>query len=76
MTRTVFLGKPKPRERNAYLTVLEAQEAAVEATAGGVTCGEVDEAARNILRRKRDSAMRSRTPPVMESAWRFTSRLA
>jgi len=51
MTRTVFLGKPKPRERNAYLAVLEAQEAAVEATAGGITCGEVDEAARNILRK-------------------------
>jgi Xaa-Pro aminopeptidase len=50
MTRTVFLGKPKLRERDAYLAVLEAQEAAVEATGGGVTCGEVDEAARSILR--------------------------
>ncbi len=46
MTRTVFLGKPKPKERNAYQAVLEAQEAAVEAVAPGVSCAEVDEAAR------------------------------
>jgi Xaa-Pro aminopeptidase len=30
MTRTVFLGKPKPEERDAYHAVLEAQENAVE----------------------------------------------
>jgi Xaa-Pro aminopeptidase len=51
MTRTVFLGRPKTRERDAYLAVLEAQEAAVEATAGGIACAEVDEAARNVLRK-------------------------
>ncbi len=52
MTRTVFLGKPKPKERNAYHAVLEAQEAAVEAVASGVSCAEVDEAARGVLRRE------------------------
>ena len=52
MTRTVFLGKPKPRERDAYHAVLEAQEAAVEAVASGVSCAEVDEAARSVLRRE------------------------
>ena len=51
MTRTVFLGAPKPRERNAYHSVLEAQEAAVNAVAAGVSCAEVDEAARSVLRR-------------------------
>jgi len=51
MTRTVFLGKPKGTERNAYRAVLEAQEAAVSTVAAGVSCGEVDEAARSILRR-------------------------
>ena len=51
MTRTVHLGKPKAKERNAYQAVLEAQEAAVAAVSAGVSCGEVDEAARSVLRR-------------------------
>jgi len=52
MTRTVFLGKPKPEERKAYGAVLEAQETAVSAVAAGVSCAEVDEAARGVLRRE------------------------
>ncbi len=52
MTRTVFLGKPKPSERSAYQAVLEAQEAAVARVNSGVSCGEVDEAARGVLRRE------------------------
>jgi Xaa-Pro aminopeptidase len=52
MTRTVFLGKPKPKEREAYAAVLEAQETAVAAVRSGVSCGEVDEAARSVLRRE------------------------
>ena len=52
MTRTVYLGKPKPKERDAYNAVLEAQEAAVAAVISGVSCGEVDEAARSVLRRE------------------------
>ncbi len=52
MTRTVFLGKPKAEERKAYGAVLEAQEAAVAAVASGVSCGQVDEAARIVLRRE------------------------
>ncbi len=52
MTRTVFLGNPQPGQRRAYQAVLEAQEAAVAAVAAGVRCGDVDEAARNILRRE------------------------
>ena len=51
MTRTVHLGTLKPQERNAYEAVLEAQEAAVAAVGSGVSCGEVDEAARSILRK-------------------------
>ena len=50
MTRTVFLGKPRPNERHAYQSVLEAQQAAVAAVTSGVSCGEVDEAARSVLR--------------------------
>jgi Xaa-Pro aminopeptidase len=51
MTRTVFLGKANTEERFAYDSVLEAQQAAVEAVRPGATCGEVDEAARSVLRR-------------------------
>jgi len=51
MTRTVYLGSPKANERNAYQAVLEAQETALAAVAAGVSCGEVDEAARGVLRR-------------------------
>ena len=52
MTRTVYLGSPKTGERRAYETVLEAQEAAVAAVSAGTSCGEVDEAARSVLRRE------------------------
>ncbi|MGA2166919.1 MAG: Xaa-Pro peptidase family protein [Terracidiphilus sp.] len=51
MTRTVYLGKPRAKEREAYEAVLEAQEAGVEAVRPGASCGEVDEAARGVLRR-------------------------
>jgi Xaa-Pro aminopeptidase len=50
MTRTVYLGKPKAEERRAYGAVLEAQEAGVAAAGAGVSCGDVDEAARSVLR--------------------------
>ncbi len=51
MTRTVHLGTPKANERNTYQAVLEAQESAVAAVSAGVSCEEVDEAARSVLRR-------------------------
>lgn len=51
MTRTVHMGAPGREERAAYDAVLEAQEAGVAAVKPGVTCGEVDEAARSVLRR-------------------------
>jgi Xaa-Pro aminopeptidase len=51
MTRTVFLGQPTRRERFTYDSVLEAQQAAVEAVKPGVSCGDVDEAARSVLRK-------------------------
>jgi Xaa-Pro aminopeptidase len=50
MTRTVYLGKPTTKERETYNSVLEAQEAAVAAVGSGVSCGDVDEAARSVLR--------------------------
>lgn len=52
MTRTVYFGSPRPEERDAYQAVLEAQEAAVGAVRGGAVTGEVDEAARSVLRNR------------------------
>jgi Xaa-Pro aminopeptidase len=51
MTRTVHLGRASQEEFAVYDAVLEAQEAAVAAIAPGVTTGDVDEAARSVLRR-------------------------
>jgi Xaa-Pro aminopeptidase len=51
MTRTVCLGEPDKAARGVYDAVLEAQQAAVEAVRPGATCGEVDEAARSVLRK-------------------------
>ena len=51
MTRTVHLGKPGKAERDTYNSVLEAQLAGVAEVTSGVTCAEVDEAARAVLRR-------------------------
>ncbi len=53
MTRTVHLGKATAEERDVYHSVLEAQVAAVKAVRPGAVCGEVDEAARSVLRRAR-----------------------
>jgi len=51
MTRTVHLGRATIAERDAYEAVLEAQMAAIAAVKPGIQCGEVDEAARSVLRR-------------------------
>jgi len=51
MTRTVHLGTPRSEERKAYGAVLEAQESAVAAVSPGAGCGDVDEAARSVLRK-------------------------
>jgi Xaa-Pro aminopeptidase len=51
MTRTVSVGKLSRDERAAYEAVLEAQQAGVAAVKPGATCGDVDEAAREVLRK-------------------------
>ena len=53
ITRTVFVGRAPARIRGWYRAVQEAQAAAVAAVKGGVTCGEVDAAARDVLKRYR-----------------------
>jgi Xaa-Pro aminopeptidase len=51
MTRTIHLGRATARERAVYAAVLEAQLAGINALRPGATCGQVDEAARRVLRR-------------------------
>jgi Xaa-Pro aminopeptidase len=51
MTRTLHIGWARTEERDAYDAVLEAQEAGVAAVRAGVTAGDVDEAARSVLRK-------------------------
>ena len=50
-TRTVHVGRPVPEARQMYDAVLEAQQAAIAAVRPGVTTGEVDGAARQVLRK-------------------------
>jgi Xaa-Pro aminopeptidase len=51
ITRTVHVGRASQRTRTWYRAVQDANRAATEAVNVGVTCGEVDAAAREVLRR-------------------------
>jgi Xaa-Pro aminopeptidase len=51
MTRTVHVGRAPRRIREWYRAVLDAQEAAVAAAKAGTTCGAVDGAAREVLKK-------------------------
>jgi len=51
MTRTVHMGRATTREWDVYHSVLEAQQAGVSAVVPGAKCGDVDEAARSVLRK-------------------------
>ena len=51
MTRTIFLGKATQKAKQTYAAVLEAQAAARNALRPGVRAGEVDAAARGVLKR-------------------------
>jgi Xaa-Pro aminopeptidase len=50
MTRTVHLGRAPKRIREWYQAVRDAQAAGVAAVEEGIPCGEVDSAAREVLR--------------------------
>jgi Xaa-Pro aminopeptidase len=51
-TRTVHVGRATGEARRRYEAVREAQAAAIETVRAGVSVGEVDQAARNVLRDK------------------------
>jgi Xaa-Pro aminopeptidase len=53
LTRTVYVGRAPARIRGWYQAVLEAQSAARHTLRAGVTGSQVDEAARNVLRKHR-----------------------
>jgi Xaa-Pro aminopeptidase len=50
-TRTVWVGRALDDARQAYEAVREAQQASADAVRPGITTGEVDEAARKVLRK-------------------------
>ena len=50
MTRTVYVGRPSAAERKVYEAVKQAQQAAVDAVAPGMSVSEVDRAAQNRQR--------------------------
>ncbi|HEX9774936.1 MAG TPA: Xaa-Pro peptidase family protein [Actinomycetota bacterium] len=52
MTRTIAFGTPSEEMTEVYRLVAGAQQAGVEAVRAGVTCGDVDAAARGYLREK------------------------
>jgi Xaa-Pro aminopeptidase len=52
-TRSVHVGQPSRDDRDFYAAVREAQLAAIDQARPGVSTGEVDEAARSVLRKYR-----------------------
>lgn len=51
MTRVIALGKMKPKLREIYSVVLEAQQAGIDAIRPGVLLRDIDTAARNVIKR-------------------------
>ena len=51
-TRTVHVGRPTDQARGMYEAVREAQAAAIETVKAGASVGEVDQAARKILKKR------------------------
>lgn len=49
MTRTVVMGEASEKQKFVYQTVLEAQLRGLQKVKAGVSCGEVDEAARSYI---------------------------
>jgi len=49
ITRTTFLGEPSEKFSEIYNVVLDAQQAALEQVAAGVTCAQLDKIARDVV---------------------------
>ena len=77
MTRTVAVGSVSEEQKKIYNTVLEAQLAAMEKMAPGVSCADADKAARDIITDAGYGEFFGHgTGRVTESALRFTSSRA
>jgi len=48
--RTFFYGKPSKKMKDIFEVMTEAQKAAIDAVREGVTCREIDSAARNVIK--------------------------
>ncbi|QQO10138.1 M24 family metallopeptidase [Breznakiella homolactica] len=51
LERSFFIGKPNPKAEHAFLAMLEAQTAVMDAIRPGVTCSQMDKVGRDVLRR-------------------------
>lgn len=51
LERTAFVGEPTDEQASAFQTMLDAQQAAIDALAPGVPASEVDRAARSVIER-------------------------
>ena len=49
--RTVFIGRPDPRQEKVFQMMFQAQQAAIAAVGPGNTCRAVDEAARSVFQK-------------------------
>ncbi len=52
MTRTIFFGEPSPKLLEIYTIVHEAQEAALTLCKPGTPLGDLDDAARNLIKKR------------------------
>lgn len=53
VTRTFIIGRPNVRQKKIYAIVKEAQRRAINAVKAGVTCAEIDRAARDYIKSKK-----------------------
>lgn len=51
LERTAIVGEPTDEQAHAFQTMLDAQQAGIDALAAGVPAGEVDRAARSVIER-------------------------
>ncbi len=52
LERTMFMGEPTARQTELFEIMLAAQDAALEAAGPGITCSDVDKAARDVFKNR------------------------
>ncbi len=51
MTRTIVIGKAKPRQKKVYQLVLKAQKKAISSARAGLRCDKLDKVARDVIKK-------------------------